>query len=72
MKTNTIRFLSNESLWREIKQRVAKAKRVYAAVAYLGTDGSNLLPLKKGHKLVVDMSLDAVRQGATTGILIIC
>lgn len=59
------RFLSNDELWNEIKSRVSKAKRVNAAVAYLGKDGSRLVPLKKGDRLVVDMSIGAVRQGIT-------
>ena len=59
------RFLSNDELWNEIKSRVSKAKRVNAAVAYLGKDGSRLVPLKKGDRLVVDMSIGAVRQGVT-------
>ena len=58
-------FVYNEVLWAEIKSRVAKAKRVRAAIAYLGKDGANLLPLKNGDCLVVDMSLGAVRQGMT-------
>lgn len=59
------RFLSNNELWDEITFRVSKAKHVNAAVAYLGKNGSQLVPLKKGDQLVVDMSLGAVRQGVT-------
>jgi hypothetical protein len=33
--------------------------------AYFGTGGADLLPLKKGDRLVVDMSMGAVRQGVT-------
>lgn len=59
------RFLFNESLWSELTERVAKAKRTFAAVAYLGAGASKLVRLKKGDKLVVDMSLKAVRSGTT-------
>lgn len=61
----TATFLSNDSLWREIQDRVARAKEVRAAVAYMGQGGAELLPLRRGHRLVVDMSLAAVRQGVT-------
>lgn len=63
--TALTRFLSNDELWTEITSRVSKAKRVNAAVAYLGKSGSQLVPLKKGDRLVVDMSIGAVRQGVT-------
>jgi len=52
-------------LWAEIADRVPTAKTVYAAVAYFAQNGAKLLPLRKGHKLVVDMSIGAVRQGVT-------
>ncbi len=58
-------FLFNESIWAEFKKRVPTAKRVLAAVAYLGKGGSELLPLRSGDTLVVDMSLATVRAGAT-------
>jgi hypothetical protein len=59
------RFLFNDTLWDELGRRVAKAKNVAAAVAYLGSGASDLLPLRRGHRLVVDMSLRAVRAGST-------
>jgi len=59
------RFLSNNGLWREIRNHVKAAKRVQAAVAYFGTGGADLLPLRKGDTLVVDMSLGTVRRGET-------
>lgn len=58
-------FLFNEALWEELGVRVPSAKLVRAAVAYLGTGASGLLPLRKGDRLVVDMSLRAVRAGTT-------
>src|SRR4030042_6503542 len=59
------RFVSNNELWNEIHKHVSKAKQVRAAIAYLGQHGADLLHLTKGNKLVVDMSLSAVRQGVT-------
>jgi phosphatidylserine/phosphatidylglycerophosphate/cardiolipin synthase-like enzyme len=58
-------FVSNDDLWREIQRRVGDGKRVRAAVAYLGSGGATLLPLKRGDSIVVDMSIGAVRQGVT-------
>lgn len=59
------RFLFNASLWGELERRVATARSVRAAVAYLGTGGSRMLALKRGDELVTDMSLRSVRAGAT-------
>lgn len=59
------RFLTRREIWDEIEARVPTAKRVTAAISYLGTRGADLLPLRKGDTLVVDMSLGAVRQGVT-------
>lgn len=58
-------FLFNGALWHELETRIPKAKKVRAAVAYLGTGGATLLPLRKGDALIVDMSLARVRAGAT-------
>jgi hypothetical protein len=59
------RFLFNADLWAELRARIPKANRVQAAVAYLGAGASTLLPLRKGDRLVVDMSLRSVRAGTT-------
>ncbi|HUT54283.1 MAG TPA: phospholipase D family protein [bacterium] len=61
----TTRFLSNQSLWNEVLSRLSKAKDASVAVAYLGGSGTQLLPLRRGHRLVVDMSLGKVKQGIT-------
>ncbi|MBI2392252.1 MAG: hypothetical protein HYV09_21875 [Deltaproteobacteria bacterium] len=58
------RFIFNNALWDELAARVPR-HHVRAAVAYLGTGASRLLPLKKGDQLVIDMSLRAVRSGVT-------
>lgn len=63
---STTAFLSNDSLWREIGKRVKSAKRVYAAVAFLGSGGADILPLKKGDVLVVNMGPATVKQGITS------
>ncbi len=61
----TTRFIANDDLWSEIQKQVNKAKNVMVAVAYFGQGASTLLPLKKNHKLVVDLSLRAVTEGIT-------
>lgn len=59
-------FVGRNAFWKELKRRVEQSKRpVCAAVAYLGKDGAELLPLDEGDTLVVDMSLRAARQGLT-------
>src|SRR5579864_6576317 len=65
MSRPVTRFLSNADLWAEIQNRVSKGKRIRAAIAYFGGRSATLLPLKRGDKLVVDMSIGAVRQGVT-------
>jgi len=59
------RFLFNAALWQELNTRIPTARNVRAAVAYFGTGGASLLPLRAGDSLVVDMSLARVRSGAT-------
>lgn len=58
-------FLTNESLWQVISDRVKVASRVEAAIAYFAQGGAKLLRLRKGHRLVVDMSPATVQAGAT-------
>lgn len=58
-------FLFNAALWAELDERVRKAKRVEAAIAYLGSGGAKLLPLRNGDRLVVDLILRSVRAGST-------
>jgi hypothetical protein len=64
-ETTTTRFLANEQLWQEIQSRVAAGKHILAAVAYFGTSGATLLPLKDGDSILLDMSPATVRQGIT-------
>ncbi len=58
-------LLTNRNLWREIQAKTKAARRIHAAIAYLGTTASSPLHLSKGDTLVVDMSLRTVRAGAT-------
>lgn len=58
-------LLINTRLWATIRKRFRSRARIAAAVAYIGRGGAKLLPLKKGDRLVVDMSLPTVRSGAT-------
>ena len=62
----TTRFLGNDNLWDELRDKVKKAKSVKAAVAYLGSGGADLLSLKKGDTLVVNMGMQTVKQGITS------
>lgn len=58
--------LVTTNVWSRIT-RAAKASpsRAHVAVAYFGSNGSQLLPLKSGSRLVVDMSRAAVSSGQT-------
>jgi hypothetical protein len=60
------RFLCNDSLWDELTFRVKSSRKVKAAVAFVGNGGADLLPLKKGDTLVVNLGLQTVKQGATS------
>jgi phosphatidylserine/phosphatidylglycerophosphate/cardiolipin synthase-like enzyme len=60
----TIEF-AHSNLWQKITSLAQKAKRRYAAVAYLGAGAFELLPLGSGDLLVVDLSLSSVRSGQT-------
>ncbi len=57
--------LNRDQYWKEISSRVPSAKKVVAAVAYIGIGGSDYLPLRPGDELVVHLSLGAVKQGVT-------
>ena len=62
---STTRFLSNDALWSELRDRVTSARSVKAAVAFVGAGGADLLPLKRGDTLVVNLGMQTVRQGIT-------
>ena len=59
-----IEFLT-QNIWQTITRSVKKRKPNYVAVAFFGTDGANLLPLKNGDILVVDASEKTVMNGGT-------
>ncbi len=59
------RFLFNADLWTELAARLRTTKGARVAVAYLGAGASGLLPLRKGHRLLTDLSLSSVRAGTT-------
>ena len=58
-------FLSNDTLWQAISARINAASRIDAAIAYFGEGGAKRLPLRNGHRRVVDMSPATVRAGGT-------
>ncbi len=60
-----ISFLTNEDIWETIPEMIKTSKHSDVAVAFLGIDGAKLLPLKKGDRLIVDMSPATVKAGAT-------
>jgi hypothetical protein len=62
---STVTFLSNDALWSKLTEKVAAARHVDAAIAYFGQGGAKLLPLRKGDRLVVDMSPKTVKAGST-------
>jgi len=62
---STTRFLKNAQLWSTLRDHVVKNHGVRAVVAYFARNGANLLPLKRGDTLIVDLSIGAVRQGVT-------
>ena len=61
------RLHTNGDPWPRITKRVRGSKgKVVAAVAYLGQDAPQILPLKKGDVLVCDASRSAIAQGSTS------
>lgn len=59
------RFLCNDALWSELNDLVKSARLVKAAGAFVGAGGADLLPLKRGDTLVVNLGMQTVRQGIT-------
>jgi hypothetical protein len=58
-------FLSNETLWQKLSHCIKTSRRVDAAIAYFGQGGAKLLPLRRGDRLIVDMSPATVQAGGT-------
>ncbi len=68
MRKATTEFLpgDQDNVWQQITEAARASKdRRYVAVAYIGSDGSALLPLRKGDVLIVDLSKPCVASGAT-------
>lgn len=65
MRRTKVEFLRGRAVWLKLRPLVANGSRTRAAISYFAKDGARLLPLKTGDRLVVDMSLGAVRQGVT-------
>lgn len=57
-----------DNLWPTIQRLDRRSKRREVVVAYLGTDAGKLLKLGKDDRLVVDMSMAAVKSGQTNPI----
>jgi PLD-like domain len=57
-------FLS-EGVWEKISELTHRAKSRQVAVAYIGSDALDMLPLGKGDTLIVDLSDGAVKSGST-------
>ena len=63
------RFLSKNRVWPRINESVrSQSKQVIAAVAYVGIDAPDILPLKRGDMLVCNASKTAVKQGSTSAL----
>ncbi len=58
-------FISNEAYWQALTNSIKTARHVDAAIAYFGQGGAELLPLRDGDRLVVDMSSSTARAGGT-------
>lgn len=58
-------LLINDDLWRVLPEIIKTSRHVEAAIAYFGVAGADLLPLKNGDCLVVDMSPTTVKAGST-------
>lgn len=58
------KFLS-EGVWEKISELTHNAKSRHVAVAYIGSDALDMLPLGKGDTLIVDLSDGPVKSGST-------
>jgi len=63
------RFLSKNQVWPRINESVrSQSKQVIAAVAYVGIDAPDILPLKRDDMLVCNASKAAIKQGSTSAL----
>lgn len=66
-----LRFHGDESVWPIIKAQIKKSKRsqqIFAAIAYIGTDATKIMPLRRGDVLVCNASEAAIKQGSTAAV----
>ncbi|MFZ2241227.1 MAG: phospholipase D family protein [Gordonia amarae] len=60
----TVRMISGR-VWDEITELLGGARQITAAVAYVGENAADQLPLRSGSSIIVDASAKAVAQGST-------
>jgi hypothetical protein len=58
-------LLINDDIWRTLPEVIKTSRHIDAAIAYFGHDGARLFPLRRGDRLVVDMSPATVKAGST-------
>jgi hypothetical protein len=64
-----IRFHGEKSVWPVIKAQIKRSKntqQIFAAIAYIGADGTKIMPLRRGDVLVCNASDAAIKQGSTS------
>ncbi|WP_137723545.1 phospholipase D family protein [Prescottella subtropica] len=62
----TARILAGRNIWDELTPLLAPhAATITAAVAYIGSNAAELLPLRRGSTIIVDADITTVRAGAT-------
>ena len=60
------RILVEDGLWKEIRKRAAKSKRLTAVVGYLGRHPGSVLKWPKSSEVICDLSKDCVSRGASS------
>lgn len=58
-------FISGKSVWIEISKYAKKAKRIHVAVPYFTDQDQQLLKFRSGDRLIVNLSIQALKSGAT-------
>ena len=64
-----IRFHGEKSVWPVVKAQIKRSKntqQIFAAIAYIGADGTKIMPLRRGDVLVCNASDAAIKQGSTS------
>ena len=63
------RFHGDKSVWPIIKSQIKstkKSQQIFVAIAYVGVDAAEIMPLRRGDVLVCNASDAAVKQGSTS------